>query len=78
MSWWVDTFTDTYEAIVAGIIGMGRALGLDVVAEGVETDLQAARLIDVGCKRAQGYLFGYPVPVGDLLSLRSLPCTWWG
>jgi diguanylate cyclase (GGDEF)-like protein len=66
------------EAIVAGIIGMGRALGLDVVAEGVETDLQAARLIDLGCNRAQGYLFGHPLPVGDLLSLRSPACTWLG
>jgi EAL domain-containing protein (putative c-di-GMP-specific phosphodiesterase class I) len=45
------------EAIVAHVIGIGGALGLDVVAEGVETDQQAARLIDLGCKRAQGYLF---------------------
>lgn len=45
------------EGIVAGVIGIAGALGLDIVAEGVETDQQVARLLDLGCERAQGYLF---------------------
>jgi EAL domain-containing protein (putative c-di-GMP-specific phosphodiesterase class I) len=40
---------------------MGRALGVHVVAEGVETEEQAARLRTLGCKLAQGYLFSRPV-----------------
>ena len=47
-------------AIVGAIIAMANAIGLDVIAEGVETDLQAAALIDLGCGYAQGYLFGRP------------------
>jgi EAL domain-containing protein (putative c-di-GMP-specific phosphodiesterase class I) len=50
---------------------MGRALGVHVVAEGVETEEQAARLRTLGCTLAQGYLFSRPVPpeaVRDLLS----------
>jgi EAL domain-containing protein (putative c-di-GMP-specific phosphodiesterase class I) len=47
-------------AIVATIIAMGRGLGLRTVAEGVETEAQAAELRTMGCDCAQGYLFGYP------------------
>ena len=49
-------------AIVTAIIGMARALGLTVVAEGVENREQLARLIQVGCDRAQGFLFAPPIP----------------
>ena len=67
------------EAIVAAVVGLGRALGLDVVAEGVETDLQVARLLDLGCHIAQGYLFGAPVPLCDLPTVPAPPtCTWVG
>jgi diguanylate cyclase (GGDEF)-like protein/PAS domain S-box-containing protein len=59
------------EAIVTAVLEMGRALGVHVVAEGVETEEQAARLRTLGCTLAQGYLFSEPVPpelVRDLLS----------
>ncbi|MDD5388351.1 MAG: EAL domain-containing protein [Gallionellaceae bacterium] len=49
-------------AIVTAIIGMADALGLSVVAEGVETQDQQAFLTAVGCRRGQGYLFGKPEP----------------
>jgi EAL domain-containing protein (putative c-di-GMP-specific phosphodiesterase class I) len=49
------------EAIVTAVLSMGRALGVHVVAEGVETEEQAARLRTLGCKLAQGYLFSRPV-----------------
>ena len=50
------------EAIVTAVLEMGRALGVHVVAEGVETEEQAARLRALGCALAQGYLFSRPVP----------------
>jgi len=49
-------------AIVTAIIGMADALGLTVVAEGVETQDQQAFLAALGCRRGQGYLFGKPGP----------------
>jgi diguanylate cyclase (GGDEF)-like protein/PAS domain S-box-containing protein len=59
------------EAIVTAVLSMGRALGVHVVAEGVETEEQAARLRTLGCQLAQGYLFSRPVApeaVSGLLS----------
>ncbi|WP_052340981.1 putative bifunctional diguanylate cyclase/phosphodiesterase [Salinarimonas rosea] len=49
-------------AIVAAVIGLGRALGLRVVAEGVEDAGQAAMLAAMGCDEAQGYLYARPMP----------------
>jgi diguanylate cyclase (GGDEF)-like protein/PAS domain S-box-containing protein len=49
-------------AIVTAILAMARGLGLTTVAEGVETELQAAFLARRGCDEMQGYLFGRPVP----------------
>jgi diguanylate cyclase (GGDEF)-like protein/PAS domain S-box-containing protein len=48
--------------IVDAVIKLGQALGLAVVAEGIETPLQLARLRELGCNRGQGYLFGRPRP----------------
>ena len=44
------------------IIDLARELRLQVVAEGVETEAQAALLKALGCRYAQGYLFGRPMP----------------
>jgi len=49
-------------AITTAIVGMAEALGLSVVAEGVETREQQAFLAALGCHRGQGYLFGKPEP----------------
>lgn len=49
--------------IVRATIAMGQALGLEVIAEGVETQAQLGMLVDKGCLRFQGYLFSRPVPV---------------
>ena len=54
------------EPIVNMILGLARTLGLDVVAEGVETELQAETLRLVGCPAAQGFLFARPAPADDL------------
>jgi diguanylate cyclase (GGDEF)-like protein len=52
--------------IVDAIIGLSRSLGVDTVAEGVETELQASTLHRMGCRHAQGYLFGRPMPAREL------------
>ncbi|HET9644246.1 MAG TPA: EAL domain-containing protein, partial [Burkholderiaceae bacterium] len=64
-------------AIVTAIISMARALGLQVVAEGVETDAQRELLARLGCDFAQGYLFGSPMPAHELDPLlRSRNVDW--
>ncbi|PYC16963.1 putative bifunctional diguanylate cyclase/phosphodiesterase [Pseudomonas mosselii] len=49
-------------AIVSAIVALGQALGLRIVAEGVETDRQQDFLTRLGCDSLQGYLLGQPVP----------------
>jgi len=51
--------------IVQTIIGMANSLGMEVIAEGVETEEQRAFLEQHGCILCQGYLFGEPVPVEE-------------
>jgi diguanylate cyclase (GGDEF)-like protein len=52
--------------IVRSTIELGRDLGLDVVAEGVETKEASDRLQEMGCELAQGYYFSRPMPAADL------------
>ncbi|MEA2426388.1 MAG: hypothetical protein QOF37_16 [Thermoleophilaceae bacterium] len=56
-------------AIVEAVISMGRALGVNVVAEGVESEAQSAALQTLGCTLAQGFLFSRPVPASALAAL---------
>jgi PAS domain S-box-containing protein len=58
-------------AIVKSIIGLGRELGLDIVAEGIETLNQRAVLYQLGCEKGQGYFFGAPGPAEELFLVRS-------
>ena len=53
-------------AIVTAIAGLAKALGLVVLAEGVETEAVARRLHGLGCQQAQGFLFGAALPAADL------------
>jgi diguanylate cyclase len=57
------------EAIVAAIIALGHSLGLNVIAEGVETMAQLDRLREKGCNEMQGYLFSRPVPAANMTQL---------
>jgi EAL domain-containing protein (putative c-di-GMP-specific phosphodiesterase class I) len=54
------------QAIVRSIIQMGLELGLDVIAEGIETSEQQAALVALGCTTGQGYLFARPAPAETL------------
>lgn len=55
-------------AIVSAIVALGQALGLRIVAEGVETGGQQAFLTRLGCDSLQGYLLGQPVPAEQFMS----------
>jgi diguanylate cyclase (GGDEF)-like protein len=52
-------------AVIDSIIGLARSLGLEVIAEGVETAEQRDFLAEHGCERCQGYLFGKPMAITD-------------
>lgn len=54
-------------AVTNAVIAMANGLGLDVVAEGVETEAQLSYLSQQNCSHAQGYLFAYPQPLHKLL-----------
>ena len=56
--------------IVEAVVKLGQALGLAVIAEGIETPLQLSRLRDLGCDKGQGYLFGRPRPAALIESER--------
>ncbi len=56
----------TSRELVAAVIGMGRALNLLVVAEGVETAEHASALREMGCAFGQGFLYAQPLPAGEL------------
>jgi diguanylate cyclase (GGDEF)-like protein len=61
-------------SLVAAMVAMGHALGLHVLAEGVETDQQRAALLTLGCRSAQGFLFSKPqrpAQVADWLRRRT-------
>jgi len=57
--------------ITAAVVGLGRALNLEVLAEGVETEVQLAHLRQLGCDTAQGYLFSRPMPASEIADLLS-------
>jgi len=48
------------DAIVAATIDMAHALGMRTVAEGIETEVQLQRLVELGCERGQGYHLAPP------------------
>jgi len=54
------------EAIVRAVINLGGALGIKVVAEGIESRSQAQRLVDLDCRYGQGFLFSKAVPASRI------------
>ncbi len=64
-----DVLTDANDAAIARtILALARSLDLSVVAEGVELQGQRDFLAEAGCTQFQGYLFGRPMPPGQLLA----------
>ena len=56
---------DSDTVIVTMLSRLADVLGIDIVAEGVESEDQRERIADIGCRFAQGYLFAAPMPVAD-------------
>jgi diguanylate cyclase (GGDEF)-like protein len=65
-----DGFSDA--PLVAAVVALGHALGLTLVAEGIEDVHQREQLAGMGCDEGQGYLFGRPMPA-DLIACLTLP-----
>ncbi len=66
------------QAIVEAIIRLGRALDLEIVAEGIETGATVEKLLELNCHRGQGYLMSRPLSAEDLapiLSAGSVPSS---
>jgi EAL domain-containing protein (putative c-di-GMP-specific phosphodiesterase class I) len=53
--------------LVQAVLSLGRTFGMTVLAEGIETDDQLALLSETGCDEAQGYLFGRPTPLDEIV-----------
>ena len=66
------TATPANSIVVETIINLARNLGLDVIAEGVETEEQHALLTRHGCPSFQGFLFGHPVPAAEFEKMLSV------
>jgi EAL domain-containing protein (putative c-di-GMP-specific phosphodiesterase class I) len=59
--------------IVQTILDLARVLGMDVVAEGIETEEQLSLLTQMGCRYGQGYLFAPPLPADEIAEVLSQP-----
>lgn len=72
----IDNCRESF-SILQGVVGLARAFGRELVAEGVETAGQADTLIDLGCEHAQGYVISCPLPPDQLeawAATRQLQC----
>ncbi len=56
------------ELIVAAVISLAHSMGIQVIAEGIETSGQLAMLADMGCESGQGFLWGRPMPRAEALA----------
>ena len=61
------------KAIVRGIVQIAQSMGLNVIAEGVETTAQREALRELGCRYVQGYLYSYPVPFKEFAAMLDTP-----
>jgi EAL domain-containing protein (putative c-di-GMP-specific phosphodiesterase class I) len=55
-------------ALARAILSLAGALGLDTVAEGIEVEAQRETLLGLGCRTGQGFFFGKPMPIGEVLA----------
>jgi len=59
---------DISRTIVQSVVSIGRGLGMDIVAEGVETEFEAVTMAKLGCTELQGYFFSRPLPADQLVA----------
>ena len=64
---------DRVPVVVKAMVAMAAEAGLTVIAEGIETQLQCDRLVRMGCRLGQGYLFALPQPADSLGTVLSAP-----
>ena len=62
---------DTSRTIVQSVVKLGRALGMDIVAEGVEDELEATMMTSFGCTELQGFYFSKAIAADRISKLRS-------
>jgi EAL domain-containing protein (putative c-di-GMP-specific phosphodiesterase class I) len=60
---------DISRTIVRSVVSIGRGLGMDIVAEGVETEFEAMMMTKLGCTELQGYYFSRPVDAEQMTDL---------
>ncbi len=60
---------DISRTIVQSVVSIGRGLGMDIVAEGVETEFEAMMMTKLGCTELQGYYFSKPVDADQMTEL---------
>jgi len=75
-----DILTDPDDlAIVNGVVGMAKAFGMEIIAEGVETVEHGRVLMELGCELGQGYGISRPVPAAEFciwMDAWQLPECW--
>lgn len=68
--------TEVADILVEGFIAIARGLGIDVIAEGIETEAQRRHLMRIGCRHGQGIVFGTAQPASQTLALcPQVDCT---
>jgi diguanylate cyclase (GGDEF)-like protein/PAS domain S-box-containing protein len=74
----VDSLPEDAEdaAIVSSVVSLAQAVGLQVIAEGVETDAQWEALLALGCELGQGFLWGYPLPAEEATARLTAAGPW--
>ena len=63
-----------FDALGIPGINLGRSLGLEVIAEGIETPAQESLLRAMGCETGQGFLYSRAMPAADVPAAVSQPC----
>lgn len=64
----LEMVDDPSTSVASVLLNLARAVEIDAVAEGVESERQRAALLELGCYRAQGYLFGAPLSAQEFLT----------